>query len=99
MNGTKVLAGLPVVFVEGGASGWANITCDMMAKHAMEVAERLRKGRERGADPPFQFDKLTLEYWKLFVRDRVWAAGAAIRANETLEITAAIDSNMIMGPP
>lgn len=74
----QVFAGLPVVFVAGGPKGWTEITCDAMEEHAKTVATLLQQSLQPGNSfPPFQFEKLTLRYWEHFVRERVWAAGAA----------------------
>lgn len=102
----QIFANLPVVFVQGGAKGWANITCDVMEEHALAVARQLQQALEpRSTSPPFQFEKLTLRYWEIFVRDRVWAAGA-LYANNNLTVSAVIEpsattevyEDLVVGP-
>lgn len=74
-----MLAGLPVIFVQGHADGWGKISCDNMIQHAKEVAHRLDQGLKPGGMPPFDYGKLMLPHWTRFVRDRVWQAAVEIR--------------------
>lgn len=101
----QILANLPVVFVKGGSDGWINLTCDVMEHHAKSVARRLQQAFEPGSTaPPFEFEKLTLRYWDIFVRDRVWAAGAAYHAKNNVTDASAtpnevLDLDLELGPP
>lgn len=92
----QVFAGLPVVFVQGNDEGWGQITCDVMAQHAIQVAERLKEGFQRGKRP-FQYEKLTIPYWVRFVRNGVWAAEAEIRRTgiDVLEPTGYLGSREV----
>lgn len=75
----QVLAGLPVVFVQGRAAGWGKISCDAMIQHAHQVAHRLSQGLKPGGKPPFNYHKLKSMYWIRFIHDKVWQAEAEIR--------------------
>ena len=74
-----MLAGLPVIFVQGRENGWGKINCDNMAQHAQQVAHRLDQGLTPGGRPPFDYGRLMLPHWIRFVRDRVWQAAAEVR--------------------
>lgn len=87
--------------MEDGPNTWGNLTCNVLAGHATEVAKRLKHARENGGIPPYQFEKLTLDYWKLFLMDRiedVWAAASA-KDNSTIAVPKADEDDMVFGLP